>query len=236
MRRCPGIDVPSTATSLAEGRRLACAAAGALCRQQAHGRAMAATLRRAYGMETVVLRYFNVYGPRRRIHPTAASSPAGADAAIAGERCRIFGDGNQTRDFVSVLIKRANLLAATGGALCLGGSPGGDQPVDDAQQRARCAGKREPTAVAATTKRRGPATSFTPPAAATSCNAWDGGQPFPWPMAWPNWCIRLHRRPEPAVPLRRTVLCQRFVTRQKVAKRRRRDRIENGAIALGNNQ
>ena len=76
----------------------------------------------AYGMETVVLRYFNVYGPRQRADsPYSGVIARWCDAAIAGERCRIFGDGNQTRDFVSVHdVARANLLAATGGAFAWG--------------------------------------------------------------------------------------------------------------------
>ena len=69
----------------------------------------------AYGMETVVLRYFNVYGPRQRADsPYSGVIARRCDAAIAGERCRIFGDGNQTRDFISVHdVAQANLLAAT---------------------------------------------------------------------------------------------------------------------------
>ncbi|MCB9115697.1 MAG: NAD-dependent epimerase/dehydratase family protein [Caldilineaceae bacterium] len=69
----------------------------------------------AYGMETVVLRYFNVYGPRQRADsPYSGVIARWCDAAIAGERCRIFGDGNQTRDFISVHdVAQANLLAAT---------------------------------------------------------------------------------------------------------------------------
>ncbi len=76
----------------------------------------------AYGMETVVLRYFNVYGPRQRADsPYSGVIARWCDAAIAGEHCRIFGDGNQTRDFVSVHdVARANLLAATGDAFAWG--------------------------------------------------------------------------------------------------------------------
>ena len=76
----------------------------------------------AYGMETVVLRYFNVYGPRQRADsPYSGVIARWCDAAIAGERCRIFGDGNQTRDFISVHdVAQANLLAATGGAFAWG--------------------------------------------------------------------------------------------------------------------
>lgn len=69
----------------------------------------------SYGLETVGLRYFNVFGPRQ--------DPSGAYAAVIprwiasllrGERCRIFGDGETTRDFCFISnVVQANLLAAT---------------------------------------------------------------------------------------------------------------------------
>jgi len=67
-----------------------------------------------FGLETVALRYFNVYGPRQ--DPTseyAAVIPRFAAAALAGEPAEIYGDGEQTRDFVFVGdAARATLLAA----------------------------------------------------------------------------------------------------------------------------
>jgi UDP-glucose 4-epimerase len=70
---------------------------------------------RAYGMESVVLRYFNVYGPRQRADSPYSGVLARWCAAVSqGEPCTIFGDGSQTRDFVSVHdVAQANLLAAT---------------------------------------------------------------------------------------------------------------------------
>lgn len=69
----------------------------------------------SYGLETVGLRYFNVFGRRQ--------DPAGAYAAVIprwiasllrGERCRIFGDGETTRDFCYIAnVVQANILAAT---------------------------------------------------------------------------------------------------------------------------
>jgi UDP-N-acetylglucosamine 4-epimerase len=69
----------------------------------------------SYGLQSVGLRYFNVFGRRQ--------DPAGAYAAVIprwiasllrGERCRIFGDGETTRDFCYVAnVVQANLLAAT---------------------------------------------------------------------------------------------------------------------------
>jgi UDP-glucose 4-epimerase len=77
---------------------------------------------RAYGMETVVLRYFNVYGPRQRADSPYSGVLARWCAAIGqGQPCTIFGDGCQTRDFVSVYdAARANLLAATHPTLAWG--------------------------------------------------------------------------------------------------------------------
>jgi UDP-glucose 4-epimerase len=73
---------------------------------------------RAFGLEGVILRFFNVYGPRQRADSPYSGVLARWCAAVAtGEPCRVFGDGSQTRDFVSVHdVARANLLAATGAA------------------------------------------------------------------------------------------------------------------------
>ena len=69
----------------------------------------------SYGLQAIGLRYFNVFGRRQ--------DPAGAYAAVIprwiasllrGERCRIFGDGETTRDFCYVAnVVQANLLSAT---------------------------------------------------------------------------------------------------------------------------
>jgi nucleoside-diphosphate-sugar epimerase len=68
----------------------------------------------AFGLETVVLRYFNVFGPRQ--DPSSAYSGVisiFADRMARGESVLIYGDGEQTRDFVFVTdVARANLLAA----------------------------------------------------------------------------------------------------------------------------
>ena len=68
----------------------------------------------AYGLRTVGLRYFNIYGPRQDPDgPYAAVVPRFFKAALAGERPVIYGDGAQTRDFTFVAdAVRANLLAA----------------------------------------------------------------------------------------------------------------------------
>src|SRR2546421_4864293 len=57
----------------------------------------------SYGLETVVLRYFNVFGPRQDPSgPYAAVIPLFIKAMLAGKQPVIFGDGWQTRDFTFV--------------------------------------------------------------------------------------------------------------------------------------
>ena len=67
-----------------------------------------------YGLDYVMLRYFNVYGPRMDVHGVYTEVLIRWMARIAaGEPPLIFGDGSQTMDFVfSEDIARANLLAA----------------------------------------------------------------------------------------------------------------------------
>ena len=67
-----------------------------------------------YQLETVALRYFNVFGPRQDPRGEyAAVIPRFVCAALAGKGATIFGDGEQTRDFIFVQdAVRANLLAA----------------------------------------------------------------------------------------------------------------------------
>jgi UDP-glucose 4-epimerase len=69
---------------------------------------------RLYGLETVALRYFNVYGPRQNPRSEyAAVIPRFATACLSGEAPVVFGDGEQTRDFTFVADAVAgNLLAA----------------------------------------------------------------------------------------------------------------------------
>jgi nucleoside-diphosphate-sugar epimerase len=69
---------------------------------------------RLYGLETVALRYFNVFGPRQDPKSEyAAVIPRFATACLAGEPPVVYGDGEQTRDFTFVRdAVAANLLAA----------------------------------------------------------------------------------------------------------------------------
>jgi UDP-glucose 4-epimerase len=67
-----------------------------------------------YGLETVRLRYFNVFGPRQAPDsPYAAVIPLFLQAVLAGQSPVIHGDGLQSRDFTFVDdVVQANLLAA----------------------------------------------------------------------------------------------------------------------------
>lgn len=67
-----------------------------------------------YGLETVRLRYFNVFGPRQSPDsPYAAVIPKFIEAMSSGRRPIIHGDGKQSRDFTYVAdVVHANLLAA----------------------------------------------------------------------------------------------------------------------------
>jgi nucleoside-diphosphate-sugar epimerase len=68
-----------------------------------------------YGLETVSLRYFNIFGPRQRHDsPYAAVIPLFAKCIRERVRPQVFGDGLQTRDFTFVAnAVHANLLAGS---------------------------------------------------------------------------------------------------------------------------
>ena len=69
---------------------------------------------KVFGLETISLRYFNVFGPQQ--DPTsqyAASIPAFVTAILKGKSPTVYGDGEQSRDFTYVdNVVEANLLAA----------------------------------------------------------------------------------------------------------------------------
>jgi UDP-glucose 4-epimerase len=68
---------------------------------------------RIYGLPAVSLRYFNVFGPRQDPHsPYSAVISRFVEAALRGIRPIIYGDGEQSRDFIYVdNVVEANLLA-----------------------------------------------------------------------------------------------------------------------------
>ena len=61
-----------------------------------------AAYRELHGLEFTALALANVYGPRQDPHGEAGVVAIFAGRLLAGEPCTIFGDGNQTRDFVYV--------------------------------------------------------------------------------------------------------------------------------------
>lgn len=68
-----------------------------------------------YGLETVCIRYFNVFGPRQDPgSPYSAVIPLFITALLEGRRPVIYGDGEQTRDFTFIKnVVHGNLLAAS---------------------------------------------------------------------------------------------------------------------------
>ena len=77
------------------------------------GESMLRAYAHCYGMPTLSLRYFNIFGPRQRHDsPYAAVIPIFLERIRRGEKPVIFGDGEQTRDFTHVAnAVHANLLA-----------------------------------------------------------------------------------------------------------------------------
>jgi UDP-glucose 4-epimerase len=69
---------------------------------------------RVHGLDTVALRYSNVYGPRQNPHGEAGVVAIFCARILAGRPLTVFGEGTQTRDYVYVQdVARANVAAAT---------------------------------------------------------------------------------------------------------------------------
>jgi len=69
---------------------------------------------RLHRIDTVALRYANVYGPRQDPHGEAGVVAIFCNRILTGQPLTVFGDGSQTRDYVFVKdVARANLAAAT---------------------------------------------------------------------------------------------------------------------------
>lgn len=82
--------------------------------QKASGELYLKSFYESYGLNYIALRYFNVFGPRQDENsPYAAVIPKFISAILAGESPVIYGDGEQSRDFIYVKeIAKANILAA----------------------------------------------------------------------------------------------------------------------------
>lgn len=83
--------------------------------QKLSGEFYASVFMGLYGLETVCLRYFNVFGPRQDpSSPYSGVISIFMTKATAGQPPTIYGDGGQTRDFVYVEdVVHANMMAAT---------------------------------------------------------------------------------------------------------------------------
>ena len=81
---------------------------------KAIGELYCAMFARCFGVQTVCLRYFNVFGPRQDpASQYAAAIPAFVSRMLRGQRPTVFGTGEQSRDFTFVEnVVQANLLAA----------------------------------------------------------------------------------------------------------------------------
>jgi len=65
-----------------------------------------------YGLETVILRYFNVYGPRQKHGPYSGVISTFINCLLENKPPTIYGDGEQMRDFINVKdVVEANMLA-----------------------------------------------------------------------------------------------------------------------------
>ncbi|MFY9265510.1 MAG: SDR family oxidoreductase [Solirubrobacterales bacterium] len=73
-----------------------------------------AAFARVYGMETIALRYFNIFGPRQDPQSQyAAAIPRFITRMLSGEQPVVYGNGLQSRDFTYIAnVVRCNLLAA----------------------------------------------------------------------------------------------------------------------------
>lgn len=86
--------------------------------QKLAGELLCDVFTRIYGLETVALRYFNVFGPRQNpASEYAAVVPRFLTMLLEGKRPVVYGDGEQTRDFVYIAnVVQANLRAAVSSA------------------------------------------------------------------------------------------------------------------------
>ena len=98
----------------------------------------------SFGLETVALRYFNVFGPRQDPNSTyAAVIPKFIKRMLRGDAPPIYGDGRQSRDFTYIdNVVQGNLLACTAARCCRGDDQSGARRAGGAERpgrKAECA-------------------------------------------------------------------------------------------------
>lgn len=108
--RCPACELPVTPRPTRESKPLYPTSVYAITKRDHEE--LFLSVGRAYGIPTVALRYFNVYGPRQALsNPYTGVAAIFSTRLLAGKPPVIFEDGRQTRDFVHVRdIVQANLL------------------------------------------------------------------------------------------------------------------------------
>ena len=77
-----------------------------------NGELLCKTFKENYGLDYVILRYFNTYGTRQTLSSYVGVTTIFINKALNEKSLTVFGDGNQTRDYVWVKdVARANILA-----------------------------------------------------------------------------------------------------------------------------
>ena len=96
------------------------------------GEQYAALFSRLYGIETVALRFFNVFGPRQSPRSQYSGRRFGfrGGALLEGRAPTIHGDGEQTRDFTCVTDVAPRRPARLRRAGCLGAGPSTSRAAD----------------------------------------------------------------------------------------------------------
>ncbi len=109
--RCPICGEPAAPLSTGEEKPLYSTSIYAITKKDQEE--MCLTVGRAYGIPTVALRYFNIYGPRQALsNPYTGVAAIFSSRLLNGQPPVIFEDGHQSRDFVHVSdIVQANLIA-----------------------------------------------------------------------------------------------------------------------------
>jgi len=109
--RCPSCGQMATALPIVEEKPAQPASVYAVTKRSQEE--MCLVVGRAYGIPTVALRYFNVYGPRQSpLNPYTGVVTLFTQRLLEGKPPLIYEDGEQTRDFVQVSdVVQANLLA-----------------------------------------------------------------------------------------------------------------------------